>query len=150
MNIYVTTSFPFPSSGSNKSDRQEESESRRLRQEESTTRREVAANSATQQRHQSPGNNGDGEQLLPNGWVDYSRQPAEGSDGIYGAQVWLQTEDISAAPEDVFLFRGFQDQRIVIMPSYETVIVRLGINEDQTFPLNDFVTKVLAGLPETE
>jgi CubicO group peptidase (beta-lactamase class C family) len=89
-----------------------------------------------------------GEQLLPPGWVDYSRQPAEGSEGAYGAQIWLQTEDVAAAPADIFMFRGFQDQRILIIPSHQAVIVRLGMNADQTFPLNEVVAQALLGLPK--
>ncbi|RME94002.1 MAG: class C beta-lactamase-related serine hydrolase [Bacteroidetes bacterium] len=88
-----------------------------------------------------------GKQLLPAGWVDFSRQAAEGSNGIYGAHIWLQTADARSAPADVFMFRGFQDQRIVIIPSRQVVLVRLGMNADQTFPLDDFLQLALKGFP---
>ncbi|WP_367388839.1 serine hydrolase domain-containing protein [Lewinella sp. LCG006] len=91
----------------------------------------------------------DGYPILPAGWVDFSRQVAAGSEGVYGAQVWLpDPEELSEVPEDLFMFRGFQDQRIVIIPSRKVVMVRLGMNEDKTFALNKFIHEVLAALPE--
>lgn len=90
------------------------------------------------------------EQILPEGWVNFSREAAVGSDGIYGAQIWLRTQDAQSAPTDIFMFRGFQDQRIVMIPSLSLVIVRLGMNEDQTFPLNDYLSKVLSVLTGDE
>ena len=87
--------------------------------------------------------------VLPAGWVDFSRQPAAGSEEVYGAQVWLpDSTELSGVPEDLYMFRGYQDQRIVIIPSRKVVMVRLGMNEDQTFPLNEFIHEVLAALPE--
>jgi CubicO group peptidase (beta-lactamase class C family) len=92
----------------------------------------------------------DGYQLLPENWVSFSREPANGSEGTYGAQIWLQTDDATHAPSDVFMFRGFQDQRIVIIPSRRCVLVRLGKNKDKTFPLDTFIKEVLAALPGSE
>ena len=86
--------------------------------------------------------------VLPAGWVDFSCQPATGSEGVYGAQIWLpDPTELSDIPEDLFMFRGYQDQRIVIIPSRKVVMVRLGMNEDKTFPLNKFIHEVLAALP---
>ena len=88
-------------------------------------------------------------QVLPADWVSISTAPAAGSDGVYGAQIWLPNpEELPDAPADMFLFRGFQDQRIAVIPSRNCVIVRLGMNEDNSFPLNDFLKGVLAALPE--
>lgn len=87
--------------------------------------------------------------VLPAGWVDFSRQPAVGSEGVYGAQIWLpDPTELSDVPEDLFMFRGYQDQRIVIIPSRKVVMVRLGVNKDKNFPLNKFIHEVLAALPE--
>jgi hypothetical protein len=91
----------------------------------------------------------DGYPVLPASWVDYSRQVATGSEGVYGAQIWLpDPSELSDVPEDLFMFRGFQDQRIVIIPSRNCVMVRLGMNDDKTFALAKFVREVLAALPE--
>lgn len=90
----------------------------------------------------------DGYPVLPAGWVDFSREVAAGSEGVYGAQVWLPNpEELSDVPSDLFMFRGYQDQRIVIIPSRKVVMVRLGMNKDQTFPLSKFIDEVLAALP---
>lgn len=89
----------------------------------------------------------EGRQLLPADWVDYSRQPAEGSEGAYGAQIWLKTEDLPDAPDDIFAFRGFQDQRVFIIPSRDLVFVRLGRNDDKTEDFNELLVRVLAALP---
>lgn len=90
----------------------------------------------------------DGYQILPPDWVDYSIQPAAGSDGVYAAQIWLpHPDELTDVPEDLFMFRGFQDQRIAIIPSRNCVIVRLGMNNDQVFPLQQFLSEVLAALP---
>lgn len=89
--------------------------------------------------------------ILPEGWVDYSVQPAAGSDGIYAAQIWLpHPDELNDVPEDLFMFRGFQDQRIVIIPSRNCVIVRLGMNDDQLFHLQKLISEVLAALPAEE
>ncbi|HMQ46978.1 MAG TPA: serine hydrolase [Saprospiraceae bacterium] len=88
-----------------------------------------------------------GEAFLPKGWVSWSQEVANGSEGIYGAHIWLKTHDATNAPDDVFQFRGFQDQRIVMIPSRECVLVRLGMNDDQTFDLNTFIKEVLDALP---
>ncbi|MGH1432873.1 MAG: serine hydrolase domain-containing protein [Lewinella sp.] len=90
----------------------------------------------------------DGYPVLPAGWVDFSREVAAGSEGVYGAQIWLpDPEELSDVPSDLFMFRGYQDQRIVIIPSRKVVMVRLGMNEDKTFPLGKFIDEVLAALP---
>ena len=87
-------------------------------------------------------------QILPEDWVSVSTVPAAGSNGIYGAQIWLpDPAELPDVPKDLFLFRGFQDQRIAVVPSRNCVIVRLGMNEDHKFPLNRFLTDVLAALP---
>ena len=93
----------------------------------------------------------DGYQLLPEGWVDFSVEKAAGSDGVYGAQVWLpQSDELPSVPSDLFMFRGFQDQRIVMIPSRKCVMVRLGMNADQSFPLQSFISEVLEALPPVE
>jgi CubicO group peptidase (beta-lactamase class C family) len=89
-----------------------------------------------------------GERILPAGWVDFSRIPAEGSEGTYGAQIWLRSDDAAHAPADAFMFRGFQDQRIVVIPSRQCVLLRIGTNRDKTFAHDDFITGVMAALPK--
>jgi len=78
----------------------------------------------------------DGERVLPEGWVDFARRPASGSDAnIYGAGFWLTPADgqprppytsAMTGPEDAFEAQGFEGQLTVIVPSKDLVLVRLG------------------------
>jgi CubicO group peptidase (beta-lactamase class C family) len=63
----------------------------------------------------------DGERILPEGWVDYSRTPSPQSEGLYGAHFWT-------IPGSLGLFHcsGAFGQRIFISPKLDLVLVRLG------------------------
>ncbi len=63
----------------------------------------------------------DGERILPEGWVDYSRTGSPQSEGIYGAHFWV-------IPGSLGLFHcgGMGGQRILISPKLDLVLVRLG------------------------
>ena len=88
-----------------------------------------------------------GEQILPEGWVSYSTQPANGSDGKYGSFFWLnQSLEYPDAPKDMFLCRGHDGQYICIIPSKELVIVRTGYSKKGEFDLNLFLKEILAGI----
>lgn len=89
----------------------------------------------------------EGRQLLPPGWVAFSREPAAGSENTYGGHIWLKDIDTPNAPADIFQFSGFQDQRVCIIPSRRVVMVRLGMNDDKQFGLDAWITGVLAALP---
>ena len=85
-----------------------------------------------------------GQQVLPEGWVDYSIASAKGSKGQYGAFFWLNgTADLLDAPEDTYLCRGHDGQFIVIIPSKELVIVRTGFSKHGEFDLNRMVKGIL-------
>ncbi|MEL6356573.1 MAG: serine hydrolase [Bacteroidota bacterium] len=83
-------------------------------------------------------------QVLPEGWVDYLCEKAPGSAGEYGGQIWFKGPDMPSMPEEAFMFRGFQDQRVFIFPSQELVVVRLGHNKDKTADFDGFVSRILA------
>jgi len=61
----------------------------------------------------------DGEQILPEGWVDYGRTPSVTTNG-YGAGWWLDGEEFSA--------QGFRGQRVAVLPEHDMVIVVLANN----------------------
>ncbi|MEM9355974.1 MAG: serine hydrolase [Pseudomonadota bacterium] len=69
-----------------------------------------------------------GERILPKGFVDFIRSPAPGSKyGNYGGQFWLNTNKFhKALPEDAFYMSGAGDQNVIIVPSLELVVVRMG------------------------
>ena len=76
----------------------------------------------------------DGERLLPEGWVDFARtNPEATSDNGYGAGFWLSPEAstnpdaVFGPPYDAFHAGGHEGQTIWIVPSRDTVIVRVGL-----------------------
>ena len=70
-----------------------------------------------------------GERLFPEDWVDYTRTPASGSNGKYGALFWLNKDGrYPSAPDDMFSCEGHDGQMIFIIPSKELVVVVLGFS----------------------
>jgi len=58
-----------------------------------------------------------GDTILSKEWIDYSREPAEGSGNAYGSQFWLNRgKALPDCPEDIFYQRGFNGQRVFIIP----------------------------------
>src|SRR5690606_13729841 len=69
-----------------------------------------------------------GEQILNEDWVKYTSQPAQSSDGIYGAHFWLNAGGFYPdVPRDLYSANGFQGQHVFIIPSEELVVVRFGL-----------------------
>lgn len=73
-----------------------------------------------------------GRQILPEGFVDWMREEAPASDGVYGrGHLWLVGpggDDASFdLPEDVFWLRGHDGQTTAVIPSLDLVVVRLGL-----------------------
>ena len=88
-----------------------------------------------------------GEQLLPEGWVDYTVQPAKGSDGQYGAFFWLnRSGDQPDAPEDTYMCKGHDGQFIFIIPSKELIVVRTGFSKKGEFDTNLMLKGILDSL----
>lgn len=90
-----------------------------------------------------------GERLLPEGWVSYTREQAPASAGEYGAQFWLNRDKaLPDVPEDTYACQGFQEQRIFIIPSRDLVIVRMGLTEAGAFDFNRFLVDIMTAIPE--
>jgi CubicO group peptidase (beta-lactamase class C family) len=82
-----------------------------------------------------------GRRVLPQGWVDFARTPAPGTNAdIYGAGWWLNPQQGRGRPlpvlvdtgaqRDAFRAQGFQGQVIMDIPSKDLVVVRLGLTPD--------------------
>lgn len=89
-----------------------------------------------------------GDTILPKGWVDYSRQPANAANEQYGAQFWLnRSGKLPDAPKDMYNSQGHRGQRIFIIPSRHLVVVRLGFAEDK-FDHNAFLKGILNSIKQ--
>jgi len=87
-----------------------------------------------------------GQQILPEGWTDYTATPAAKSQGKYGAHFWLQKKELPDAPSDTYYCDGYHGQRVYIIPSRNVVIVRFGLNKKGEFDYNGFVKDVLGSI----
>lgn len=94
-----------------------------------------------------------GERILPEGWVAYTRTltPHGVANLGYGAQFWLNTGGENRRwpnlPEDLYAMNGHQGQHVFIAPSHDAVIVRVGLSEFDNWRMSDFAADVLAALP---
>ncbi|MEM1246810.1 MAG: serine hydrolase [Acidobacteriota bacterium] len=73
----------------------------------------------------------DGEQILPESWVDFVRTPApstKDSGAFYGGQWWLVPDDRTDIPADAYSTAGNRGQYTVVVPSHDLVIVRRGLD----------------------
>ena len=83
-------------------------------------------------------NNGNwnGVQILPTNWIEYVTTPTINSpNGNYGAQFWLNAghksdhsdRPMPDLPADLFYCSGYEGQFVIIVPSLDLVVVRLGL-----------------------
>lgn len=95
----------------------------------------------------------EGEQLLPEDWVEYSTRPAPAATrGEYGAQFWLNhgapddpgSRFFPDVPADLFYADGYEGQNVFILPSKDLVVVKLSLSQGDYLDDNTF----LAGIVE--
>jgi len=106
------------------------------------------------------GGHWDGRQLLPEGWIDWSRTPlAHDEGGQYGAFFWLNVgnaeksipQRIPGGPKGVFMASGFRGQYVVMVPSKDLVIVRLGrTDHDHYADVFHWIGRVISAFPDVE
>ena len=90
----------------------------------------------------------DGQRILPKGWVEQAQNKSRGSKRAYGSHWWINRgrrhRDL---PRNSFSAEGYEGQMLLIIPSDQTVIVRLGQTpEPGKFDRNGFAASVLAAL----
>lgn len=94
----------------------------------------------------------DGQRILPEGWVDWSRRSTLGS--TYGAGFWTNDGSDSFTkwrvahgfPKDGFFASGFLGQRIYIIPSAKLVIVRFGYSRPPDFGMENDLALIAAAI----
>ncbi len=93
-----------------------------------------------------------GERILPEGWVDYTKTPTPPAEmQEYGAQFWLNVgsiEDPSVrtfpdCPRDVYYMDGYEGQAVYIIPSLEMVVVTMAQTDNGDFDFNGFLASVI-------
>ena len=87
--------------------------------------------------------------MLPEGWVARIRRPTPPApNGRYGAHWWLNAgtpgapadRPFPSLPTDLFYASGYEGQFVVVLPSRDLVVVRLGQSEpEQAFDLEGFL-----------
>jgi CubicO group peptidase (beta-lactamase class C family) len=98
----------------------------------------------------------DGQRVLPEGWVDFGRtRGPDANADIYGAQWWLTAAHGPGRPDrslitdnrmaDAFSAQGYEGQIIVVVPSKDLVLVRLGRFDDTAGwdALGDWATRMI-------
>jgi CubicO group peptidase (beta-lactamase class C family) len=92
-----------------------------------------------------------GQRILPEGWVEFSRTPAparpleEGSRG-YGAHFWL-LGTMPGIPEGTYTTAGNKGQFVTVVPDHDLVIVRTGVDPLGTSWLHErFVAEIISQL----
>lgn len=68
-----------------------------------------------------------GREIISADYIRWSQEPATGSDGAYGAHIWLNTDQraIPSVPADAYYENGFGSQRVLVIPSEGVVITVL-------------------------
>ncbi len=97
-----------------------------------------------------------GRRILPESWIDFTRAPTPAAPTqIYGAMFWLNQGPVSGpgareyphCPADMYLADGHNGQFVAVIPSLDTVIVRLGWTpEGQEFKLDRYFSGIVAAL----
>jgi CubicO group peptidase (beta-lactamase class C family) len=86
-----------------------------------------------------------GEQIFDESWAKYVATPTNNSNGIYGAQFWLNAGgDFPDVPRDMYRCSGYQGQMVIIIPSLDLVVVRMGLSE--AFDVNGFLKEVIESI----
>ncbi|MGB1775722.1 MAG: serine hydrolase domain-containing protein [Synechococcus sp.] len=89
-----------------------------------------------------------GVQLLPEGWTQQARRISRGSGRNYGSHWWINRgRRHPNLPRSSYSAEGYQGQLLLVAPSHNAVIVRLGQTpEPGDFDRNRFAAAVLAAL----
>jgi len=89
-----------------------------------------------------------GEQLVDTSWVNFTRQPAEYSGGIYGGHFWHNHNHAAYkdVPTDLYSCNGFEGQYVYIIPSKDLVVVRMGLNQGTEYDANGFLRDVIKAI----
>jgi CubicO group peptidase (beta-lactamase class C family) len=98
--------------------------------------------------------------ILPEGWVKYTTTPTPKSKGRYGAHFWLNKQNFTNGEEgrlpnmsqDAYFASGYEFQTVLVIPSAEMVIVRMGLTRTSQLnmkqQLNYLQAKIVDSTPD--
>jgi CubicO group peptidase (beta-lactamase class C family) len=98
-----------------------------------------------------------GAQLVPRQWIDFMVTPSP-REAQYGAQIWLNRKPTTGksalfaerGPRDLFACLGHLGQYVLVSPSRQLVVVRLGkTQEDRLDPVTARLGELVALFPRT-
>jgi len=96
------------------------------------------------------------KQLLSEDFIRLMQEPSKASDGRYGsAQTWLQSAAVKAGTEgisaDAFWMSGHDGQSLIIVPSMNLAIVRLGLTPSRTgYKVPELQAAIIKALQKAE
>ncbi|MCL7998168.1 beta-lactamase family protein [Brucella sp. 21LCYQ03] len=96
------------------------------------------------------------KQFLSEDFIQLMQEPSKASDGRYGsAQTWLQTAGVKAGtegiPADAFWMSGHDGQSLIIVPSMNLAIVRLGLTPSRTgYKVPELQAEIIQALQQKE
>ncbi|MCQ0033455.1 class C beta-lactamase-related serine hydrolase [Burkholderia glumae] len=94
-----------------------------------------------------------GRRIVDADWIRFMSTPQTAlGDSQHGAHLWLNAglageRRFPSLPEDLTMLDGFNYQLVVIVPSCQAVITRLGATVDRSWNTETFVHDVMASLP---
>ena len=93
-----------------------------------------------------------GHRIVTEQWVTRATQPnTSANEKAYGFQWWLNAGDdqlrFPDLPSEAFIANGNRQQIVMVVPSQESVILRLGWTEG-SYPVNDRFREILSKLSD--
>lgn len=97
----------------------------------------------------------DGTQIITPEWIQFMTEPNGITNGVYGGQTWLNAGVEKGAdwtykgvPSDMYYLSGHDGQFVVVIPSRDIVVVRLGesMYQNTNKHLGQLLRKILKGL----
>ena len=101
--------------------------------------------------------NWDGERILPEAWVDFTRTPAPVANNTqYGAQFWVTAESPTQGEKidptlQGFYMSGSQGQVVLMVPDRDLIVIRLGeAHHAKWSEINAMVSQIARAFPVIE
>ncbi len=92
-----------------------------------------------------------GERILPRGWAEFVGTPAPAwKEPEYGGLFWVNGTGEWNLPKDSYSMAGYGGQRVLVVPSHELVVVRMGHSKGNRAgmqDLNNALAKLMEAIP---